>query len=79
MIQRGIGIIVGGVVTLIVLMLMVDGVDWSAFVPAIVIGGLAAFFWPIVIAFVLGRRARARNEARIESEVQRQLNQQGRN
>ena len=78
MIQRGIGIIIGGVVTLIVLMLMVNNEEWSTFVPAIIIGGLAAFFWPVVIGFVLGRRARARQEARIESEVQRQLNDERR-
>ena len=41
-------------------------------------GGLAAFFWPIVIAFWLGRRAKSRRDDQIESEVQRQLDQERR-
>jgi hypothetical protein len=39
---------------------------------------VAAFFWPVVIAFWLGRRARARRDNQIESEVQRQLDQERR-
>jgi hypothetical protein len=37
---------------------------------------LATFFWPIVIAFWLGRRAKARRDDQIQSEVQRQMDQQ---
>ena len=75
MIQRGIGIIIGGLVALVLLMLMVSGQDWSVFVIPLVLGGLAAFFWPVVIGFWLARRVRRRQDARIESEVQRQINQ----
>lgn len=77
MIQRGIGIAVGALVTLILLIILVP-VDqsWQDYIAPLVIGGLAAFFWPVVIGFWLGRRARARREGQIQNEVQRQLDQE---
>jgi phosphotransferase system glucose/maltose/N-acetylglucosamine-specific IIC component len=79
MIQNAIGITVGAIVSLILLTFMVNGPDvsWDEFVAPLVIGGLAAFFWPVVIGFWLGRRAKARRNTQIESEVQRQLDQRG--
>ena len=77
MLQHGIGLVVGGLVALGLLMLTINGVAWNNFVMPLVVGGLAAFFWPIVIAFWLGRRARARRNDQIESEVNRQLDQRG--
>jgi hypothetical protein len=60
-------------------MLTVNGEQWSTFVMPLVVGGIAAFFWPVVIAFILGRRVRARRDAEIQQEVNRQLEQrQGR-
>jgi uncharacterized membrane protein len=77
MIQRGIGIAVGALVTLILLIILVP-VDqsWQDYIIPLFLGGLAAFFWPVVIGFWLGRRARARREGQIQSEVQRQLDQE---
>jgi hypothetical protein len=79
MLQHGIGLVVGGAVALALLILTINaGVDWSSYVMPLVVGGLAAFFWPIVIAFWLGRRAKERRDNQIQDEVQRQLDQQGR-
>jgi hypothetical protein len=77
MIQRAIGIGVGALVTLILLVFMAGGNPWQDYVTPLVIGGVAAFFWPVVIAFWLGRRAKARREDQVSAEVQRQLDQQG--
>ena len=75
MLQHGIGNVVGGVLALILLMLTINGVEWNAFVMPLVVGGLASFFWPVVIAFWLGRRVKQRREDQIQEEVNRQLNQ----
>lgn len=77
MIQRGIGVTIGGLVTLILLLIMVpENPAWQDYIAPLVIGNVAAFFWPVVIAFWLGRRAKSRRDARIEDEVQRQLEQE---
>lgn len=74
MITRIISLAIGGAVALVALLLMNGGAPDTYVVP-LVIGAVAAFFWPIVIGFFLARRARDRQEARIQSEVERQLNQ----
>lgn len=76
MIQRLIGVSVGALITFGILWFsdftnQTDLTPW--YVAAAVIGAIASFFWPIVIGFWLGRRARARRNERIEDEVQRQL------
>lgn len=77
MIQHGIGITVGALVALILLVIMVPADQtWQDYVTPLVIGGVSAFFWPIVIAFWLGRRVKQRREDQIQSEVQRQLDQE---
>jgi hypothetical protein len=79
MLQHAIGIVVGGVVALALLMLTISGVQWNSFVMPLVVGGVATFFWPVVIGFWLGRRAKQRRDDQIQSEVNRQLDQrQGR-
>lgn len=79
MIQRGIGVAIGGIVTLILLVIMVPAdATWQDYIAPIAIGAIAAWAWPLVIAFWLGRRAKQRREDRIEDEVQRQLDQQNR-
>jgi phosphotransferase system glucose/maltose/N-acetylglucosamine-specific IIC component len=79
MLQRIIGLAIGGVVSLILLLIMVpDNSTWQDYVLPLAIGQVAAFFWPVVIAFWLGRRARARRDNQIEAEVQRQLDQERR-
>ncbi len=51
---------------------------WSDYILPLVIGQVAAFFWPIVIAFWLGRRAKQRRDDQVSAEVQRQLDQERR-
>jgi ABC-type uncharacterized transport system permease subunit len=77
MIQRAIGVTVGAIVSLILLVLMTS-VTWDQAIVPLAIGAVAAFFWPVVIGFWLGRRARQRRDNQIQSEVQRQVNQQNR-
>jgi hypothetical protein len=77
MIQRAIGVTIGGIVTLILLALMTSVTIDQALVP-VVIGAIAAWAWPVVIGIVLARRVKQRRENQIEEEVQRQLREQGR-
>jgi hypothetical protein len=77
MLQRGIGIAVGALVTLVLLVIMAGENPWQDYLAPLVIGGVAAFFWPVVIGIWLGRRAKARREDQVSAEVQRQLDQQG--
>ena len=79
MIQRAIGVAVGGLITLILLIIFGPaGAAWQDYVAPLVIGNVAAFFWPVVIAFWLGRRVKQRRENDINEEVARQLDQQKR-
>ncbi len=78
MIQRAIGVTIGAIVSLILLLIMTDlTLDQNVVVP-LVIGAIAAWAWPVVIVFWLGRRAKQRREDQIQSEVQRQLDEQQR-
>lgn len=77
MIQRGIGAGFGALVTLILLLLFgPTGAAIEDYIPALVIGAVVTFAWPIVIAWWLARRAKARSQSHIEDEVQRQLDKQ---
>lgn len=79
MLQRIIGLAVGAIVTIVLLVIMVPtDQTWQDYVLPVAIGAVAAFFWPIVIAFWLGRRAKQRRENQIEAEVQRQLDEERR-
>jgi ABC-type uncharacterized transport system permease subunit len=77
MIQRAIGVTIGVIVSLVLLVATTTVTLEQAIVP-LAIGGVAAWAWPVVIAFWLGRRAKARREDHIQSEVQRQLDEQNR-
>ena len=77
MIQRIIGLAIGVIVSLILLSLMAD-VPFDEALAPLAIGAVAAFFWPVVIAWYLVRRAKSRREGKIEDEVQRQMNEQNR-
>ncbi len=77
MIQRAIGVTIGAIVALILLVLTTDVTLDQALMP-LVVGAIAAWAWPVVIAFFLGRRAKARRENQIEDEVQRQLEEERR-
>ncbi len=76
-IQRIIGLTIGAIVTLVLLIATTE-VTWSAAIAPLVVGAVAAFFWPVVAAIWLGRRAKQRREDKIQDEVQRQLDQQNR-
>ena len=76
-IQRVIGIVIGVIVSLALLALMAGVAVEEAIVPR-AIGALAAWAWPVVIAIWLGRRAKQRREDKIQSEVERQMNEQNR-
>lgn len=77
MLQRIIGLSIGALIALILLVIMVpDDPNWQDYLVPLVIGQVAAFFWPVVIAFWLGRRARDRQQARVEAEVQKQLDEE---
>ena len=77
MIQRIIGLTIGAIVTLILLVATTEVTVDQTIVP-LVVGAVAAFFWPIVIGWWLVRRAKARREDQIQSEVSRQIDQQKR-
>jgi NADH:ubiquinone oxidoreductase subunit 6 (subunit J) len=80
MIQRAIGVTVGAIVTLIILVIMnLQDPGWEDYLVPLAIGAVASFFWPVVIGFWLGRRARQRRNNQIQSEVARQVNEQNRN
>ena len=77
MIQRGLAVAIGGLVTLILLVIMVPAsATWQDYIAPLVIGNVAAFFWPLVIAFWLGRRAKQRRADQVDKEVQKQLSEQ---
>ena len=76
MITRIISLAIGGAVAWLALVLT-KAAAGDAYIVPLVIGAVAAFFWPIVIGFFLARRARERQEARIQSEVERQLKEKG--
>ena len=76
MIQRLIGVSIGALLGFLILWLsdftnQTDLIPW--FVAAVVIDAVVSFFWPVVIGFWLGRRAKARRDDSIEREVDRQL------
>lgn len=77
MIHRAIGVTIGAIVSLVLLVLMTS-VTWDQAVGPLVVGAITAWAWPVVIAFWLGRRVKQRRDDKIESEVQRQLDEQNR-
>jgi len=76
-IQRALGVVIGGIVTLGLLVAMTTVTLEDALIP-VVIGAVAAWAWPVVIGFWLVRRAKQRREGKIEAEVERQVNEQTR-
>ena len=76
-IQRIIGLTIGAIVALILLVATTEVTVDQTIMP-LVVGAVAAFFWPVVIGWWLVRRAKARREDQIQSEVSRQIDQQKR-
>jgi membrane associated rhomboid family serine protease len=54
------------------------GDSTQAFLVASIVGAIASFLWPIVVAWWLARRMRRRRDDRIQSEVERQIAEQQR-
>ena len=77
MIQRIIGLAIGVIVALILLVAMTS-VTWDEAIVPLVIGAVAAFFWPVVIGWYLVRRAKSRREDKMQEEIARQIDQQNR-
>ena len=84
MLQRFFGVSIGAIITFLLLLLF-DGPNdtWhfvgdanQAYIWAAVIGAITSFFWPIVIAWFLLRRRKARRDNQIQSEVERQMAEQ---
>ncbi len=76
-IQRIIGLAIGVIVAMILLVFTTD-VTFDQTLMPLVVGAVAAFFWPVVVGWLLVRRAKERRENQIQDEVQRQINQQNR-
>jgi uncharacterized membrane protein (DUF485 family) len=77
--QRFIGVVLGGAVTF-VLLVMFAGTTVNivsdrntGFLIAVVVGGIVSWMWPWVIGIILVRRARGRQQDRMQDEVQRQV------
>ncbi len=78
MIQRAIGVTIGAIVSLVILVLMnLDNPSLQDYIAPLAIGAVAAWAWPVVIVFWLARRAKARRNDEIQSEVDRQIKEQG--
>jgi uncharacterized membrane protein (DUF485 family) len=77
--QRFIGVVLGGAVTF-VLLVMFAGTTVNivsdrntGFLIAVVVGGIVSWLWPWIIGMILVRRARGRQQDRMQDEVQRQV------
>lgn len=77
--QRFIGVVLGGAVTF-VLLVMFAGTTVNivsdrntGFLIAVVVGGIVSWMWPWIIGIILVRRARGRQQDRMQDEVQRQV------
>lgn len=77
MIQRFVGVVVGGIVTFFLLWLFDDGrvvgEEMTGYVVAIAIGALVNLFWPAIWGGYVYRRSRDRYDASVRTEVQRQV------
>jgi branched-subunit amino acid ABC-type transport system permease component len=78
MLQRLLGVSIGGLITFLILWFSTvikpaeaDVLTW--YFAAVLIGAIASFFWPVVAGIWLGRRARARRDEQIQKEVDRQM------
>ena len=80
MFQRIAGIIVGGIVTLLLLILFDDGRivsdQFSGFFVAVVIGAAVNLVWPLIWSTFTSRRAREHRDATVRAEVHRQVESQ---
>ena len=85
MLQRFFGVSIGAIITFLLLQFFITpdgyrivGDANQAYLWSAIIGAVASFFWPIVIAWFLVRRHRQRQENQVQAEVERQLAEQQR-
>ena len=71
MIQRILGGAVGALVVYVILWW--NHVDLTVAVTAAIAGAVAAFFWPIVVGWLLVRRGKKRRDNQVQDEVARQM------
>lgn len=80
MIERLVSILVGGVVTLLLLLLFHNGRiindEYTGYLVAVVVGAVLNLFWPFIWSRFSSNRARSGREEAIQLEVQRQVNAQ---
>jgi hypothetical protein len=77
MVDRLVGIVVGGLVTFLLLLLFDDGRiisdQLTGFVVAVAIGAIVNLLWPLIMSIWISRRAKGRRDELVQAEVQRQL------
>jgi hypothetical protein len=77
--HRYIGIALGAIVSYLLLLLFHGGRfvgdPGTAYLAAVISGALVALLWPWILGLWLARRLRARQRARVQSEVSRQIAQ----
>lgn len=77
MLQRLVGIIVGGVVTFLLLLLFHNGRiisdEWTGFLVAVIGGALVNLCWPLIWSAFIARRNRDYQQSRVRAEVERQV------
>lgn len=75
MLQHILGSAIGGIVTYLIL-IVTRAQAADQYLPAVVIGAIAAMLWPWVIAFFLARRVKNRRDEQIQKEVDKQISEQ---
>ena len=74
MLQRIIGHTIGAIVVYLWLIIFAhDPAQSNTYAIAAVVGALCSFFWPIVIAFFLARRVKARRQNEIDDAVAKSM------
>jgi len=78
--QRLVGIVFGAVVAFLLLLLFHNGrlisEERSGFLIAVAAGAVANMLWPVIWAGLVARRNRTTHQAKVQAEVQRQVNAQ---
>ena len=77
MLQRIIGHTIGAIVVYLWLIIFAhDPAQSNTYAIAAIVGALCSFFWPIVIAFFLARRVKARRQNEIDEAVAKSMAEQ---
>lgn len=74
--QHFIGVVLGAVATFIVLLITSTSIvadQNKGYLIAVIVGGIVAWLWPVVIGFVLVRRHRTREQQRVHDQVAKEM------